>query len=80
MLAALKPAPVTMMLCGAPFFLEDFFRLSGLRQNDSKKSGSLSNVRISWKPVESCIEFAVLCGQLSCSSFLGMSFLSYLKQ
>lgn len=59
MLAALKPAPVTMIVCGEPFFLDDLLRLSGLRQKDSRNSGNFSKVLAPSKPVASCMDVAV---------------------
>jgi hypothetical protein len=43
--AALRPAPATIIVCGAPFFLEADHNLVGLLENLSKNAGRFSRFR-----------------------------------
>lgn len=59
MSAALRPAPATMMVCGAPFFSGAVPSFSGFSANFSRKSESLSKDLGSVQDVVSLIEFAI---------------------
>jgi hypothetical protein len=43
--AALKPAPATIIVCGAPFFFEADHNFVGLLENFSKNAGRFSRFR-----------------------------------
>lgn len=60
--AALKPAPATIIVCGAPFFFEADQSFVGLFENLSKNAGRFSRIRgLSQVVVSRMVVASTLC-------------------
>lgn len=69
MSAARKPAPATMIVCGAPFGTGAFARSAGFSENSSRKVGRFSRFLVLEKDEVSLIEFSTTAILISARAY-----------